>query len=439
MNVDFLHSDFDLRSFDDWKARADAATIAFAPFGGGPYYGYEVGVIDAMAELGLAPDAILPGCVGNFIGLYNLMALVEGKSPAAYIDEFSGHGLMHEKDYLKAPIPPLFPIRIGAWMKGLKSYYSKPEAYADLLAPELFQDVMASWRRLMQKPTERNLGMLTRNLLVWNPMSRLMLGGYLFAPIGPFGELYDHADPEGWISPAVNWASVYKQDAPIYMMSLLQVGSDNVTIATNCADHPDFAPVDGRRLASASNLPWLIAETEINGVWHRESSMRSAATLAGDALDSLPKLETLIAVQIMAAPQTNVLSIHQGNHDNYSLQVTEMIGTIGDEDIKRAKAHLDQQGRDVEMIIVQATSQSKPHWTFENMQVCRREGYEAAMRAFRASKSFAHLFDEGENDERAAVPALAGAAMPRRTKQREAAAVHPARSRTVRRRVARAA
>ncbi len=394
MIVDFTHSLLDIRSYDNWKTRADEATVAFAPFGGGPYYGYEVGVIDAMNEIGLIPDAILPGCVGNFIGLYNLMALVENKPPTTYIDEFSSHGLMREKDYLKAPIPPLFPLRIGAWMNGLKQYYSKPEAYSNLLAPELFSDVLSAWSRLIRNPNERNLGAWTRNLLVWNPMTRLVLGGYFFAPIGPFGELYDHSDPEGWISPAINWGSVYEQDGPIYMMSLLQVGADDVTIATNCMDHPTFVPVDGRRLASASNLPWLIAETEINGVWHRESSVRSTATLSAEALDSLPNLETLIAVQIMAAPQTNVLSINQGNHDNYSLQVTEMIGTIGDEDIKRARAHLNRQGRGVELIIIQATSVSKPHWTFENMEMCRKDGYRAAMDAFRASKTLSSRFEK---------------------------------------------
>ncbi len=98
MLVDFNHSSFSLRGYDAWKARADKAKIAFAPFGGGPYYGYEVGVIDAMQELGILPDAILPGCVGNFVGLYHLMALVEGKPGPYYVDQFSAHGLMKEKD-----------------------------------------------------------------------------------------------------------------------------------------------------------------------------------------------------------------------------------------------------------------------------------------------------------------------------------------------------
>jgi|GEM_PF-6928081 len=391
MLVDFDYSKFPIRSYENWKQKADSAKIAFAPFGGGPYFGYEVGVIDAMHELGIAPDAYLPGCVGNFIAMYHLMAVTENRDPTYYIDQFSNIGLMKEKDYLKAPIPPLFPMRVSQWMRALVGYYSKPDAYRDLIAPELFPDVVNSWVAFLKKPTERNLGLWTRNLMVWNPLSRLALGGYFFAPIGPFGELYDYDDPEGWIHPGITWNSVYSDQAPIYMMSLLEVGADDVHLATNCLDHPEFDPVDGRRLASASNLPWLIAETHINGKWYRESAVRDVATINAKALDTLPSLDTIIAVQIMAAPAADRLSIKQGNHNNYALQVTEMISTIGDDDITQAKDHLEETGRTVEWITIEATEDSQPFWTFENMERCRREGYTMAMHKFENSANLKKL------------------------------------------------
>lgn len=393
MLVDFDPSKFPTRSYDNWKRKADSAKVAFAPFGGGPYYGYEVGVIDAMQELGIIPDVYLPGCVGNFVGMYHLMAVTEGKAGPYYVDQFSRNGLMKEKDYLKAPIPPLFPMRLAAWMQGYRQYYSQPESWQNLFAPELFPDVVKAWTGFLSNPTERNLGIWARNLMVWHPMMRLGLGGYYFAPVGPFGELYDYANPQGWIEPQVRWDSVYSESAPIYMMSLLKVGADDVQVATNCLEHPDFVPVDGRRLASASNLPWLIAETEIDGAWYRESAVRDVATLVPPALDSLPNLETMIAVQIMASPATSHLSIHQGNHNNYALQVTEMISTIGDDDIKQAKDHLLHQGREVEWITIEATPDSKPFWTFENMERCRHEGYAIAMKKFQESKTLSRYFD----------------------------------------------
>ncbi|GEO80753.1 alpha/beta hydrolase [Pararhodospirillum oryzae] len=385
MDVDFDYTGLKLRGYEAWKQRADAARIAYVPFGGGPYYGYEVGAIDAMAELGIRPDALLPGCVGNFIGLYYLMALVEGGAPTAYIDQFSKVGLMREKDYVKAPIPPLFPMRVAAWMRGFASYYASPQAYQDLFAPELFPDVVKAGMEYMFHPTERNLGIFVRNFSVWHPLTRFGLGGYYFAPIGPFGELYDPQDPEGWIQPAINWGGVYADQAPVYIMSLLQVGEPRVVQATNCVGHPRFAPLDGRRLASGSNLPWLIAETNIDGTWYRESAVRDVATLTPAALDSLPALEVLICVQIMDSNDTDTLSIHNGNHNNYSLQVTEMIATIGDDDIEQAKAYLASQGRDVEVIVIEAQSDAKPFWTVENVDRCRREGYEMAMEQFLAS------------------------------------------------------
>ena len=378
--VDFNHDDFSLRGHANWKARADSAKVAFAAFGGGPYYGYEVGAIDAMEELGILPDALLPGCVGNFVSMYYLMALCQKKRGAHYIDEFSSHGLMHERDYMKAPIPPLFPMRVGAWMRGFQEYFSRPESYQNLFAPELFPDVMTAAANWMAEPTDRNLGLWLRNLSVWHPLTRFALGAYYFAPIGPFGELYDYAKPEGWVSPAIDWRCVYGDDAPVYMLSLLEVGSRDVKIATNCGDHPEFDPVDGRRLASASNLPWLIAETNINGKWYRESAVRDVATLDPSALDALPKLEVMIAVQIMDTNDTAILTLNQGNHDNYALQVTEMIATIGDDDIKMAQKHLADQGRDVEWIVIEAQADATPHWTFENVDRCRREGYAIAKR-----------------------------------------------------------
>ncbi|WP_413206222.1 alpha/beta hydrolase [Rhodospirillum sp. A1_3_36] len=387
MDVDFDHSTFTLRTYESWKQRADTAKVAYVPFGGGPYYGYEVGVIDAMHELGIVPDVMLPGCVGNFVGLFYHMALVEGLPPTTYIDRFSEAGLMAEKDYMKAPIPPLFPMRIASWMRGFASYYSSPEAYQDLLAPELFPDVVHAGMDYWANPTERNLGIFTRNLCVWHPLTRLGLGGYYFAPIGPFGELYDPTQPEGWIHPSINWASVYDKDSPIYIMSLLQVGQAQVTQATNCIDHPQFAPLDGRRLASASNLPWLIAETEIDGNWYRESAVRDVATLTPAALETLPSLEVLICVQIMDSNDTATLSIHNGNHDNYSLQVTEMIATIGDDDISQGQALLATRDKEVEWIIIEAQSDAQPHWTHENVARCRRQGYEIAMRQFLNSEA----------------------------------------------------
>lgn len=385
MDVDFDYKNLTLRDYSTWKERAEAARIAFVPFGGGPYYGYEVGVIDAMDELGIVPDALLPGCVGNFVGLFYLMALVEGGAPTAYIDQFSKVGLMREKDYRKAPIPPLFPMRVAAWMRGFASYYMSPQAYQDLFAPELFPDVVKSGMDYLLNPTERNLGIFTRNFSVWHPLMRFGLGGYYFAPIGPFGELYDPKNPEGWIAPAIQWGSVYNDKAPIYIMSLLEVGQPTVVQATNCVNHPMFAPLDGRRLASGSNLPWLIAETNINGTWYRESAVRDVATLTPAALDSLPSLDVMICVQIMDSNDTGTLTLNNGNHNNYALQVTEMIATIGDDDIEQAKTHLVQQGRDVEWIVIEAQSDAEPFWTVENMERCRREGYEMAMEQFLAS------------------------------------------------------
>ncbi|WP_041795973.1 hypothetical protein [Pararhodospirillum photometricum] len=385
MDVDFDTKALDLMDYAAWKQRADAAKVAFVPFGGGPYYGYEVGVIDAMHDLGIVPDAMLPGCVGNFVALFYLMALVEGGAPTAYIDRFSKAGLMAEKDYLKAPLPPLFPMRVAAWMRGFTQYYTSPQAYQDLFAPELFPDVLKAGMDYLLHPTDRNLGVLTRNFCVWHPMMRFMMGGYYFAPIGPFGELYDPQNPEGWIDPAVNWGSVYSKQAPLYLMSLLEVGQPRVSLATNCIDHPDFAPLDGRRLASASNLPWLIGETKINDTWYRESAVRDVATLSPAALDALPSLEVLICVQIMHSNDTGTLSLDKGNHDNYALQVTEMIATIGDDDIAQAQNHLARQGREVEWIVIEAQPDAKPHWTHENITQCRQAGYQMAMRQFLAN------------------------------------------------------
>ncbi len=280
-------------------------------------------------------------------------------------------------------------MRLSAWMRGFIEYYQKPEAYKDIYAPELFPDVVKAGMNFLTSPTERNYAQWLRNLLVWSPVTRLGLGGYFFAPIGPFGELYDYTNPEGWIAPAIDWKSVYTDDAPVYMMSLLRVGADDVTVATNCGDHPAFVPVDGRRLASASNLPWLIAETNINGEWYRESAVRDAATLTSVALESLPALEVMIAVQIMASPETGHLSIHQGNHNNYSLQVTEMVATIGDDDIHQAKEFFKQKSQYVEWITVEATPDSNPYWTFENINRCRAQGYASAMRQFLNSPKLA--------------------------------------------------
>jgi hypothetical protein len=241
----------------------------------------------------------------------------------------------------------------------------------------------------LASPTERNYAQWLRNLLVWSPVTRLGLGGYFFAPIGPFGELYDYANPEGWIAPAIDWKSVYTDEAPVYMMSLLRVGADDVTVATNCGDHPAFVPVDGRRLASASNLPWLIAETKINGEWYRESAVRDAATLTPVALECLPQLEVMIAVHIMASPATGRLSIQQGNHNNYSLQITEMISTIGDNNIQNAQNYFKKNDKNVEWITIKATANGMPYWTFENINRCRAEGYASAMQKFLNSPKLA--------------------------------------------------
>ncbi|WP_299436122.1 alpha/beta hydrolase [uncultured Rhodospira sp.] len=386
MDVDFNYASMTLRDYQNWKTRADAAKVAFVPFGGGPYYGYEVGVIDAMHELGIVPDAMLPGCIGDFIGMYYLMALVEGRHPTYYIDQFSKNGLLWEKDYVKAPIPPFFAMRVAQWMRGFAQYYTTPQAYQNLFAPEFIPNMMKAGMDYMMNPTDRNLGIFTRNACVCNPMARLLLGGYFFAPIGPFAELYNPQDPDGWIDPAINWGSVYSDTSPIYIMSLLKVGAAEVVQSTNCADHPAFAPVDGRRLASGSNLPWLIAETYIDGSYYRESAVRDVATLTPTALDSLPSLDVCICVQIMDSNDTDMLSIDNGNHNNYALQVTEMVATIGDDDIKQAMAYQKQKGRDTEWIVIEAQSDAKPFWTHENIARCRQEGYEIAMHKFMTSE-----------------------------------------------------
>ncbi|VVD59367.1 alpha/beta hydrolase [Pandoraea anhela] len=384
--TDFDASKINHRSHADWQERASSARVAFAPFGGGPYYGYQVGVIDAMHELGVVPDAYLPGCIGNFLSIYHMMAVTEDKHPAFYIDQFSAGGLMAEKDYLKAPIPPLFPMRITEWMQANFNYFGNPGNYKDLLAPELFPAVYQSWSDFLARPTKRNFGIWCRNFLVSHPLYRLTLGAYFFSPIGAFGELYDHENTAEWIEPKVNWGNIYRQGSPVMMMSILPVGNEHCQIATNCIGHPSFAPIDGRRLASASNLPWLISETEIDGVWHRESAVRHAATIVPAALDSLPNLELIIAVKIMSNSAANRRSSEQGNHDNYALQVTEMISGIGEADIQLAKQHLKSKGREVQWIVVESTSNAKPHWTFENVRQCREEGYRLGMEKLKESR-----------------------------------------------------
>ncbi|TAD88294.1 MAG: alpha/beta hydrolase [Alphaproteobacteria bacterium] len=408
--VDFkLPPTFRPKSLEEWRAQASSARIAFAPFGGGPYFGYEVGVMDAMAELGIRPDVYLPGCIGNFMGLYHLMAVAEGKKPTHYVDEFASVALMQEKDYLKAPIAPFFVMRAAQWAKGFAAYYTSPEAWSNLFAPELFPAVLTATQTFAMDPTERNLGKMLRAIAVWHPMSRWFLGGYYFAPIGPFAELYDYKDPLGWIDPSPRWESIYQPDAPVFMMSLLPVGARDVRIATNCLQAEEieatrsqdvhlrirglvaeegtclpFQPLDGRRLASGSNLPWLSAETEIDGVWYRESAVRDAATFAPEALEQLPNLELMIAVQIMDPRQGNVLTIDQGNHNNYATQITELVATIGDDDIDSAQQYFRDRKQDVSWIIIEASGNTQPFWSLENFEKCRAIGRASALPKLKA-------------------------------------------------------
>ncbi len=403
--VDFtLPTEFRSKSLAEWRAQAAAARIAFAPFGGGPYFGYEVGVIDAMTECGIVPDVYLPGCIGNFIGLYHLMAIAEGRDPTHYIEQFAGSALMPEKDYVKAPIAPVFTLRVAKWAEGFAQYYTSPQAWTNLVAPELFAPMMQAAGAYMMEPTERALGTFVRALAVWHPMTRWFLGGYYFAPIGPFAELYNPADPTGWITPGPNWQTVYQPDAPLFMMSLLKIGSRDVSIATNCLDAVQieskpsidwyrrnraiatptssckpFQPLDGRRLASGSNLPWLSAETEIDGDWYRESAVRDAATFSSEALEHLPNLSLMIAVQIMDPRQGKVLTTTQGNHNNYATQITELIATIGDDDIADAKAFFDDRKQAVEWILIEASGETQPYWSVENFAKCRAIGYAQAL------------------------------------------------------------
>jgi hypothetical protein len=408
--VDFtLPAGFTPKSLDQWRAQAAVARVGFAPFGGGPYFGYEVGVVDAMAECGIVPDVYLPGCIGNFIGLYHLMAIAEGRAPTFYIEEFARAGLMAEKDYLKAPIAPFFTMRLAEWAQGFARYYASPQAWSNLVAPELFLPMVEAASAYALNPTGRTLAGFARAVAVWHPMMRWFLGGYYFAPIGPFAELYDPADPAGWITPGPNWQTIYQPDAPLFMMSLLKVGSRDVSIATNCLDAvgiesapsidwyrrnraiatptsscKPFQPLDGRRLASGSNLPWLSAETEIDGAWYRESAVRDAATFSSEALQHLPNLELMIAVQIMDPRQGAVLTTTQGNHNNYATQITELVATIGDDDIADAKAFFEDKGQNVDWILIEASGETNPYWSVENFAKCRAIGHAQALPQLKA-------------------------------------------------------
>src|SRR4051812_3097927 len=95
-------------NFRTWSAKANAAKVAISHAGGGPYIGYHTGTDEVLHELGIVPDAYLPGCVGTWHAVYSISSRLEGLHPNHYSDLFMKHGGVPRRVYRHAPFSGAF-------------------------------------------------------------------------------------------------------------------------------------------------------------------------------------------------------------------------------------------------------------------------------------------------------------------------------------------